>query len=548
MAINPYQSVLPGTEGNPIIPKINQYQNILPGTTGNVYNPTNMPIPETKTISTDIIGTQPVKFPQAPTPEVPVMPSPIQRVDEGTTQINANGTTATTGATPPIPTPTASTEAETTQTCLMSRFQTLSEKLFGKQQVQAQAEQAQGIPQKVQVFNDIQSQINQLQNEANAAVIKAQTVGETTSFGNAQIAQIERDRTVKALGLNSLLYAAQGNLATAQMMADKAVAAEFGSAEAEIGYIRDFLDMNEKVLSREDKKKADALKIQLDERTRIIEEKKAEKKAINSIAIEAAQAGADASLLNKIQNATSQQEALRIASSDPMLFQWAAQKQREQVELDLQLKREQIAKIQKEGKGADLNEVLSVAEAKSLGVPYGTTKGQAMLKAGLGQGTEFQKAEAKGNIDLIEGIAKHTYLDTAVGPSKITRFSLTDVFTGGKSDFIAGVEQLRSQLTLDSLIQAKDRGATFGALSDSELKILSSSASKLGTWAITKDGNVVVYKASEKSFKDEINKISNFAKLDYILKGGDPIEVGAQVMTDNTIWVQNYDGTLTQLK
>jgi len=340
MAINPYQSVIPGTEGNPLP---NQYQNILPGTTGNVYNPTNVPIPETKTVSSDIIGTQPVRFPQAPTPEVSVMPQPIQRVNGGSTQINADGTT--TGVTPPLPTSAAPTETETTQTGLMSRFTALQEKLFGKAPAQAQAEITQGIPEKTKVYNDIQAQINQLQNEANAAVIKAQTAGETTSFGNAQIAQIERDRTVKALQLNSFLYAAQGNLATAQMMADKAVAAEFSPAEAEIGYIKDFLDINEKVLTREDKKKADALKIQLDERTRIIEEQKAEKKAINSIAIEAAQAGADASLLNKIQNATSQQEALQIASSDPMLFQWAAKKQREAVELDLKYKEAQIANV-----------------------------------------------------------------------------------------------------------------------------------------------------------------------------------------------------------
>ena len=32
------------------------------------------------------------------------------------------------------------------------------------------------------------------------------------------------------------------------------------------------------------------------------------------------------------------------------------------------------------------------------------------------------------------------------------------------------------------------------------------------------------------------------------LKGGDPMEIGAQVQSDGTIWTQNSDGTLTQLR
>ena len=141
-------------------------------------------------------------------------------------------------------------------------------------------------------------------------MIKAQTAGETTSFGNAQIAQIERDRTVKALQLNSFLYAANGNLATAQDMADRAVSAQFAPMEEEIKYLEKFIELNKDDLSREDKKRADALTIQLNERKRILDEQKAERTAINNIAIEAAKNGADAVTLNKIGKATTQEEAL----------------------------------------------------------------------------------------------------------------------------------------------------------------------------------------------------------------------------------------------
>lgn len=158
-------------------------------------------------------------------------------------------------------------------------------------------------------------------------------------------------------------------------------------------------------------------------------------------------------------------------------------------------------------------------------------------------------ALAQSNIESVDSLLKDPNIKSAVGPNPAARFSFTNWVTGGKSSYIAGVEQLRSNLTLDNLVNAKANGATFGALSEGELGLLQSSASKLGTWAI-KDSNqnVVGYKASETDFKAELDKINNFAKLDFILKGGSPEAVGARQMADGTIWVQNSDGSKTQLK
>lgn len=139
-------------------------------------------------------------------------------------------------------------------------------------------------------------------------------------------------------------------------------------------------------------------------------------------------------------------------------------------------------------------------------------------------------------------------LNSAVGPNFLSRIALADAF-GAKSNFIASVEQLRTQLTLDKLISAKGSGATFGALSDAELQLLAASASKLGTWAQKDDaGNITGYQVDENSFKKELDKISSFQKLDYILKGGDPESAGVHEMADGTLWVQNSDGSYTQIR
>ncbi len=68
---------------------------------------------------------------------------------------------------------------------------------------------------------------------------------------------------------------------------------------------------------------------------------------------------------------------------------------------------------------------------------------------------------------------------------------------------------MRSQLNLDTLIQAKSQGATFGALSDNELRMLASAATKMGTWAKKDgDGNVIGYNVGEKTFKKELDNIN----------------------------------------
>ena len=156
-------------------------------------------------------------------------------------------------------------------------------------------------------------------------------------------------------------------------------------------------------------------------------------------------------------------------------------------------------------------------------------------------------ATTQANVDSISQLIGDSYLRRAVGTNPLVRFSFLEPLTGGKSNFIAGIEQITSQLNLETLIQAKSRGATFGALSNQELQVLASAATKIGTWAIKdKQGKVTGYNTTPSKFQDELQKIQNFSKLDYLLKGGDPAQIGAQVI-DGKVFVQNYDGSFTEL-
>jgi hypothetical protein len=186
-------------------------------------------------------------------------------------------------------------------------------------------------------------------------------------------------------------------------------------------------------------------------------------------------------------------------------------------------------------------------------------------------GGPLQLAQTKAKIDQLSALTSEGGLGSSVGTSFLTRApqgflgtvgalasvvgipsvigSTWNKLTGAQQNFISDTEQLRSQLNLDALIGAKAQGATFGALSDQELQVLSSSATKLGTWAMKdSNGQVTGYNTNETNFKNEIDKINNFAKLDYIIKGGAPADIGAKILPDGTVWVLNSAGTYTQLK
>lgn len=114
---------------------------------------------------------------------------------------------------------------------------------------------------------------------------------------------------------------------------------------------------------------------------------------------------------------------------------------------------------------------------------------------------------AKEKAQIASTLKSHSGLNNAVGTIALGRKAPFQ--WGQKADFIASVEQLVSDLSLESLIDAKSRGATFGALSDSEMRILASAATKIGTWRQRdKDGNVIGYKASESAFRNELDNIS----------------------------------------
>lgn len=161
-----------------------------------------------------------------------------------------------------------------------------------------------------------------------------------------------------------------------------------------------------------------------------------------------------------------------------------------------------------------------------------------------------QVQQAEAGIATIESLTAHKGLDKATGSWWGARFTplKADVMTGEVADFIGSVDQLTKDLTLDKLISSKAEGATFGALSNEELRLLADSATKINSWRrVDEAGNTTHYKISDAKMKAELDKINNYRKLDYVLKGGDPASVGVTVTDDGKYWAKNSDGSMAEI-
>ncbi|MBF83506.1 MAG: hypothetical protein CL489_03415, partial [Acidobacteria bacterium] len=136
---------------------------------------------------------------------------------------------------------------------------------------------------------------------------------------------------------------------------------------------------------------------------------------------------------------------------------------------------------------------------------------QALSSQSVGTEREDYLSTQKA-IDVLN-LKDHKGLDNAVGITGLFgRITLAPGQVDQKKQFVGLMEQVVSDLSLESLIQAKARGATFGALSDTEMKILRNAATAIGNWRVVKgegeQSRVVGYDIGHQSFKDELDRIS----------------------------------------
>ena len=422
-----------------------------------------------------------------------------------------------------------------------SALQRMAENIFGQkataQSNQVNLENQAGIQQEQKALGELNTEIASQQASLNVELDNIRRVpGQTQAQLQSSINAVNDTYSRRLANLGIRQAAATNNITAIQSNAERQTKLLTAPLDTKILYLSTFGKDNVDFLTKEQQNKLAFISDDLKTQKQDIQ---ALQKLKTDFTTEIAQngGGTNTQLIARLQAAKTPEEANAIAASSGYIGK-----------IDRRYKEAQISKIYQ-----DIAESRAKEDVKKKGLVL----------------TPITAAQAQNKVQQITDLTNNRGIQTSVGtsvfskaassiPGKIFKaiFSpggsakdLGASLTGARQDYIANVDQLSSQLSIDSLISAKANGVTFGALTEKELELLSNSASKINKWAIRDDnGKVVGYNTSEKSFKAELDKINNYAKLDYIYRGGNGADVGVFQLQDGTYATKNSDGTVEILE
>lgn len=324
--------------------------------------------------------------------------------------------------------------------------------------------------------------------------------GQTRSSQNGNEMMITRQHGIDAMITNANISAVSGQISTAQAQVDRAMTLKYSPIKQQIQNKLDILNLNKDSLNRADTKLAEAQKTKLSLQLKQLDKQQTDETAMQNMIIDASAQQAPASVLKTANDIIAKGGTPAQVATALGPYTGASAK--------AELLREQI-KTEK------------AQQAKIYGDMRATSMSATGATAPEVLNTSI-RLQIQDKIKAIDSAINNRGLNGAVGPNPIARSSFDfDIFTGVRQNFISEVEQIRSNLNLDTLIRAKASGATFGALSDNELQVLASAATKIGTWVIKDDkGRVVGYNTTEGNMREELAKIKMLAQRDLELRGG----------------------------
>lgn len=362
----------------------------------------------------------------------------------------------------------------------------------------------------VQQLTELNAQGTSLNREAQAIPIQDQANSAGQGITDAGLAPITtaklRDNALKALSIaqqsDIASAAATGSLAKLNSAKDKAqqiIDLKYKPLEDTLAIRQKQYDLNKDALATIDADRTEALGVRLEqEKQKLADAKAAEKEKADIITNAAPFAPAD--LLAKANAAPDAKTAAIILGkySKDYLQNILLNEQIKSVKANTIKTQAETNKIYNDQKAVS-KEALKTAEENKLKVQSLTTK-----------------------IGNIKTLTADPYLSTAVGPNSLSRTSFSSFLTGGKQNFISGVEQLTNQSTLDELLELKKAGGTLGALNESEGAMLRDSATKINNWKIVENGKVVGYNIDETNFKKELDEIQRLSQQAVVNAGGSP--------------------------
>lgn len=218
--------------------------------------------------------------------------------------------------------------------------------------------------------------------------------------------------------------------------------------------------------------------------------------------------------------------------------------------LDTELKNAQIASAERANRP---NFQFVPGTANQPGGTFDPSTGTFTPFAAAGGEDQTSISQGQDTVNNINSIVSSPHLGSVVSPTGLGQFfnkygSAATTFGGASQNLLGSINELTNNLTLEKLQQAKQNGATFGALSEGEENLVASAASKLGSWAVKdKNGNVTGYRIDQADFKKELDTIKYYQVVDSLRSGADPSSLGLQQTPDG--WLMPLsDGSWAKIK
>lgn len=184
----------------------------------------------------------------------------------------------------------------------------------GKGARQAEIEGDLGLPEDRQRLRELNLQIAQLKGEFDKAIVNEEGAVRPQEFITGRQDFLQKKSAVMVGALTSVAQALQGNITLAEQTADRTIEREFADEEARLARLQFEYTENKDALERADKKGADQLALYVQERARVLQDQKEERKGVLALAQTAAVNGAPNSVVNRIVQSGSQEQAMSLAS------------------------------------------------------------------------------------------------------------------------------------------------------------------------------------------------------------------------------------------
>lgn len=161
-------------------------------------------------------------------------------------------------------------QSSETEQAILSKMSELS----GEEAYTQKIENRVGLDASRQTLNNLISQLRSVNNEAAAQTLRLDQPNRAailTSQEGILKENIERNRTIKALGLSASIQAIQGNIDLAMDQVDRAVKLRYDPIRKQLELLNTQLNFNYRRLDSAQQKRADALKMANDERLRLLD-------------------------------------------------------------------------------------------------------------------------------------------------------------------------------------------------------------------------------------------------------------------------------------